>query len=196
MAILVARQSVGARGGVLLHLRENPGVGGGGAADHDGVATGFLDDARGVHGRLNIAVANHGNLHGLLYGGDDFPVGAAGVALLAGARVHGDSFDAYAFGEFRDLDGHDGVFVPASAKLDRERNADGGAHGAEDLLQQREVAEQAGATAFHDLLGGAAEVDVHGVVAEVFDHFGGVGHDLGIGAEELRSDGVFVFLKI
>src|SRR4029077_13977326 len=36
--------------------------------------------------------------------------------------------------------------------------------------------------------------DVDGVVAEVFDHASGFGHDLRISAEELSSDGVFVFL--
>ena len=124
------------RGGILLHLGENPGIGRRGTADHHGVASGFFDDARGIFGRLNVAVADHGNLHGLLYGGDDFPVGAAGVALLAGARVHGNGFDADAFGEFCYFDGNDGVFVPTGAQFDGEWNADGGADGAEDLLEQ------------------------------------------------------------
>src|SRR5277367_502337 len=196
MAIFVGGQAVGAGGSVLLHLREDPGVGGRGAADHDRVAAGFFHDAFGIHGRLNIAITDDGNLHSLLHGGDNFPVSAAGIALLAGAWVHGDGFNAHAFGKFRDFDGHDGGFVPTGAQLDGERNADGGAHGAEDLLQKIEIAKQAGATAFHDFFGGTAEVDIHGVVAEVFDHLGGVGHDLGIGTEKLGGDGVFVFLKI
>ena len=44
--------------------------------------------------------------------------------------------------------------------------------------EQREFAKQAGAAALDYFFGGAAEVDVHGVVAEVFDHAGGFGHDL------------------
>ena len=77
-----------------------------------------------------------------------------------------------------------------------ERNFHGGADGTEDFAQQREIAKKAGAAALDDFFGGAAEVDVHGVVAEVFDHARGVGHDLRTGAEELRGDGVLVFLEI
>src|SRR5271163_87331 len=136
MAIFVVGEAVASSGGVLLHLRENPRVSGGSTADHYRVAAGFFYDTFGIHGRLNIAIADHGNLHGLLYGGDNFPVGAAGVALLAGAGVYGDSLDAHACREFRDFDGDDGGFVPAGAQLDGQGNVDGGADGAEDLLEQ------------------------------------------------------------
>ena len=62
--------------------------------------------------------------------------------------------------------------------------------------QERKFAKQTGATALDDFLGGTAEVDVDSVVAEVFDHARGFGHDFGIGTEKLRRDGVLVFLEL
>src|SRR5271163_2158539 len=183
MASLVCRCVVTATGGVLLHLGEDPGIGGGGAADHHGVAASFAHHARGVFWGVDVAVANHGNSYGLLDGGDDVPVGGAGVTLGAGARVDSHAFDAYGFGEFRDLHGDDGVFVPPSAQFDGEGNFYGGAHGAEDVFQQWKIAEKAGAAALHYLFGRTAEIDVHGVEPEVFDHLGGFCHDGGIGAK-------------
>ena len=44
--------------------------------------------------------------------------------------------------------------------------------------EQRQIAQQAGAAALDNFFGGAAEIDVDGVVAEVFDHTRGVGHHL------------------
>src|SRR5258706_6696509 len=152
MAIGVGGGVVAAGGGVLLHLRENPGIGGGGAANHYGVATGLLDHALGIFGSVDVAIANNGNADGLLDGGDDVPVGLAGVTLHARAWVDGDGFDTDGFGELGDVDRDDGVFVPAGAELDGERNFYGGADGAEDLLEQRHVSKEAGAAALDDFL--------------------------------------------
>src|SRR5204862_6086833 len=151
----------------LLHLGKNPRVGGGGAADHDGVAAGFAHHARGVFRLVDVAVADHGNLHGLFDGGDDAPVGGAGVALRARARMRGNGFDANAFRHFRDVHRNNGIFVPARAQLDGQWNLHGGAGGFENILKQREIAEQTGAPALDDFFGGATEIDVHSVVAEV-----------------------------
>src|SRR4030088_37896 len=118
MAVAVGGRVVAASGGVLLHLGEDPGIGGGGAADHHGVAAGLLHHALGVFGRIDVAVADYGNADGLLYRGDDAAVGLAGVALHTRARVDRDGFDADGFGEFGDVDGDDGVFVPTGAELD------------------------------------------------------------------------------
>ena len=85
------------------------------------------------------------------------------------------------------------LVVPAHAELDGEGNRDRGADGFEDALDLRQVAEQAGAAvAGDDALGRAAEVEVDDVEAGVLDDAGGVGEGLGIGAEELRGDGVLV----
>jgi len=155
----------------LLHLRENPRVGGGRAADHYGVAAGLLDHALGIFGHVDVAITDYGNAYGLLDGGDDVPVGLAGVALHACARVDGDAFDADGFGEPGDVDRDDGIFVPAGAELDGQRNLYGGAHGAEDLLQQRQVAQQAGAAALDYFFGRAAEIDVDRVVTKMRSDF-------------------------
>src|SRR5262249_5175417 len=60
----------------------------------------------------------------------------------------------------------------------------------------RQFAQQSGAAALHYLFCGAAEIDVHCVVAEIFGDARCFGHDLGIRAKKLRGDGMFVFLKI
>src|ERR1700675_136500 len=111
MAIRVGGRVVAAGGGILLHLRKNPRVGGGSAADHHGVAAGLLDHALGVFGSIDVAIANYGDANGLLDGEDDVPVGVAGVALHARARVDRDSFHADGLGEFGDVNRDDGVFV-------------------------------------------------------------------------------------
>src|SRR5258706_6442433 len=187
MAVGVGGRVVTATGGVLQHLGKDPGIGGGGAADHDGVAAGLPLHALGVFRRVDVAIADDGNAHGLLDGGDEIPVGWAGVALHARARVDGDGFDADGFRELGDVNGYDGILVPAGAQLDGERDFYGGAHGAEDLLEQRHVAQQAGASALHDFLGGAAANDVDRVVAEIFDPFFNLPHNLVVGAREIRG---------
>src|SRR5436309_3487784 len=79
------------------------------AAHHDGVAAGFAHHSNGVFGLVDVTVADHGNIHGLLDGGDNAPVGGAGVALFASARVDGDGFDADALRHFRDVDRNNGI---------------------------------------------------------------------------------------
>src|ERR1019366_1418564 len=58
---------------VLLDLAEDPGIGGCGAADHDGVASRFGDHGGGVLGRPNVAVADDGNFSGVLEDSDPLP---------------------------------------------------------------------------------------------------------------------------
>src|SRR6058998_226248 len=103
-------------------MRKNPRIGGGGAADHHGVTAGFTDHASGVFGMVDVAVADDGNFHGLLDGGYDAPVGGAGVTLGAGAGMDSNGFDADALRHFRNVDGDDGIFVPAGAEFDGQRN--------------------------------------------------------------------------
>src|SRR5579863_8553055 len=196
MALSLCGCVVTAIRGILLHLTENPGVSGGGAPDHDGVAAGFADHALGVFRSVDIAIADHWNLHRLLHGGDDTPIGGAGVALLACPGMYRNDLYTNAFCHFRDIHRYNRVFVPTRSQLDRKWDANGGTNGSENVAEQRKIPQQAGAAALDDFLGRAAQIDVHGVVAEVFDHAGGIGHDLRICAEELRGDGMLVFLKI
>ena len=180
-------------GGVLGDLAEDPGIRGGGAADHDGVAVGLVDHGGGVFGSADVAVADDWNVDGVFDGCDVLPAGLAGVAVFAGASVESDGIEAAVFGDAGEIDADDVLVVPAHAELDGEGNGDGGADGLEDGLDQREVAQQAGAAvAGDDALGGAAEVEVDEVEAGVLDDAGGVGEGHGVRAEELRGDGVLV----
>src|SRR5579862_2925492 len=100
------------------HLRENPGIGGSGAANHHGIAIGFGHDARSILRRLDVAIANHRYFHGLLYRGDDLPVGTAGIALDARTRMDGYRFDAQRLRQPGHFHRNDGLVVPAGAQLD------------------------------------------------------------------------------
>ncbi len=180
-----------------MNLAEDPRVRGGGAADHDAVAAGVLEHAHGVFGAEDVAVAHYGNRDGLLEGGDQVPVGVPGVALRASAAVQRDALQADVFGDAADLAADDVVVVPAGAELAGERDRDGAAHLAEDLRNQGQVAQQTGAAvALDDLLHRAAEVHVDAVEAKILDHASGVGQDLGLGAEKLGDDRMFVGLVV
>src|SRR5205807_3546968 len=76
---------------VLVDLAEDPRICWGHSADHYGVASGLGDYGAGIFGRTDVAIADHGNLHGLFSGCDPFPARVSAVALLAGAGVQGDS---------------------------------------------------------------------------------------------------------
>ena len=104
-----------------------------------------------------------------------------------------DGRETAVFGEAREVDADDVVVVPAHAELDGKRDGDGGAYSTEDALDGRQVAQQAGAAiAANDALGRTAKVEVDEVEAGVLDDAGGVGEGFGVGAEELRGDGVLI----
>src|SRR5262249_21999190 len=101
---------------ILRDLTEDPRVGAGGAADHNGVATGLADHAGGIFGSEYIAVADYGDFDRGFYFGDAGPVGLAAVALLAGARVQGDGLQSAFLGELRHADGDEFLVAPAGAE--------------------------------------------------------------------------------
>src|SRR6202042_1581442 len=95
------------------------------------------------------------------------------------------------------LHAHDFFIAPPGAKLDRKWNRHRSSNRLEDFSDGRQVAKQARtAVTLHDLLRRAAKVQVDQIKAESFDHAGGFGHDLRIAAEELRRDGMLVFVKV
>jgi len=107
--------------------------------------------------------------------------------------VEGDGVEAAVFGEAGELDADDLCVAPSHAELDGEGNGDGGADGFEDGFDEREIAQQAGASvATDDALGGAAEIEIDEVEAVVFDDAGGFCEGGGVGSEELGGDGVLV----
>jgi len=82
----------------LFDLAEDPWIRWRHTSYHYGVAAGLGYYGAGVFGRADVAVADHGNLDGLLDGGDPFPAGVSAVALLAGAGVEGNGSEAATFG--------------------------------------------------------------------------------------------------
>ena len=92
--------------------------------------------------------------------------------------------------EARQAHRHQFPVVPAGAELDGQRNGDGRAHFAQQPLHQRQVAQQPGAAvALHDLINGAAEVEIHNIEAQVLADARGIRHHRRIGPEQLRRDG-------
>ena len=90
----------------------------------------------------------------------------------------------------------DFLVAPSGAKLHRERNLHRRAHRLEDVLDERQVAQQARASiALHDLLRRAAEVQVDQVEAKVLDHARGVGQGSRVAAKQLRRDRMLVAVE-
>jgi len=163
-----------------------------GSANHDGVAAGLFDHADGVFGRQDVAVTDDRNFHGGFDRGDAGPVGFAGIALFAGARVEGDGLEAAILGHAGHFDHYEFFIIPARPELAGERDRDGFADSPQDRFDERQIAQQAGAAvAFHDFVHGTAEVDVENIEAQVFTDFSGRGHGFGVGAEQLGGNRVF-----
>ena len=190
VAILMAGLVVSAGREILRDLAEDPRIRRGRAADHDRIAVGLGHHAHGVFGRVDIAVSDDRDAHGSFHFGDARPIGLAAVALLARAGMQREGSHAAIFGQARQADRDELLVVPAGAELDGERNGNGRAHLAQQPLHQGQVAQQAGAAvAFHHFVHRAAEVDIHHVEAQVLADARGIGHDGGIGPEQLRGDG-------
>ena len=68
---------------------------------------------------------------------------------------------------------------------------------AQDTLDQRKIAQQAGAAvAGHHFFHRASEVDVDDVEAHVLAIARGVGHHVRVGAEQLRGNGMLIRVEI
>ena len=187
---------VALRRNVLSDLAEDPGVRRRGAADHDGIASGFGNHANGILWRANVTIANNRDAHGLFHIADYAPIRCAAIALHASARMNGDCFDAGLLGHLGDVNCDDIVLVPAGTNFDRERDSDNGANGAEENFEMRQVAQKARAAALDDFFHRTAEIDVHVVEAEILGEGGGGSHHFGIRAEDLRGDGMLVVVEI
>jgi len=127
--------------------------------------------ARGVFRRIDIAVADDGHFYGLLDAGDEIPVGAAGYNPGREYGMDGQRLRRRWIRPSWRRRRRRWNFIPAGAEFDGERDTHGGAHNVKNFAEQIEVAEKAGAAALDDFFGRAAEIDVDGVVAEVFHHF-------------------------
>ena len=136
-------------------------------------------------------LTNTGRLHGPLDGRDGFVFGIAAEKIRARAPVHGERSDAFALRDARDRDGVAVLPVPASAHLERDRNAGRGDDRREYLSHQWLVAHQRGSGgAAADLLRGAAEIDVDDLRAHFDIEARGVGHHRGVVASDLHDAGL------
>ena len=78
----------------LGDVGREPGAAVRAAADHDAIGAGLAQGFGGVVRGQDVAVGDHGDAHGGLDAGDEGPVGAAGIHLLAGAAVDRHHADA------------------------------------------------------------------------------------------------------
>ena len=104
---------------VLQDLAEDPGIGGSRTADHQAVAAGLLVHANRIFRRENVAVADDGDLDGLLHLADQRPIGPAGVALRTGTSVDRDGLQPAVLGDTRHLHRNDRLVIPTGTELAR-----------------------------------------------------------------------------
>jgi hypothetical protein len=176
---------------------EDPGVADGAAGDPDAVEVGGLVHAEGVLGGEDVAGAEEGDVVGGagFEGGEEVPVGGAGVFLFDGSAVDGDGGEAEGDGfveDFIEPVGGLGGVVEGAAEFDAEGEvADGVSDGAHDGDGGGGVGEEvAAAAAAHDFFDGAGEVEVDDIKTGFDEELGGGGEFVGFGAHELAGDGV------
>ncbi len=141
-------------------------------------------------GRGDVAVTDDGDAaHGLHDGADTVEVDAAGEALGAGAAVDKDSGDADLFEHAGKVGRGQVLLVPAEAHLGGDGNVYGLDHAAHEGGRFFELGHHGGAAAdLDDLFDGATHVNVDGLDADFFAHFGGVPHLGGHAAEKLDGE--------
>ena len=170
-------------------LAEDPGVAAGAAGHQHEVAAGLGRHAQGVGRGPDVARAQHRDGDGALHRRDLAPVGAARVALGAGAAVERHRARAAGLGGAGHLDAVDAPGVPARADLHGDRDAGRLAHRPDRRLHRPRIPRQRGAGAgAADLLDRAGHVDV--------DDVGAAGHrrgraprqDLWLGGEDLHRE--------
>ena len=124
----------------------------------------------------------------------EVPVGLARVGLPRGAAVDGDRRGAGVLHAAGDVRRAEIRLVPPLAHLDRDRNANRAGHRPHDAGGVRGIAHQAAAgLVLRNLRHRAPHVDVDDVRAHAFDDASGLGHALGIAAEDLDRDRTLFF---
>ena len=119
-------------------------------------------------GRADVAVADHRDADRIGHRGDVLPSSLAGVAILARASVQRNGVQAAVLRQLRQLDADNVLVVPSHADLHRKRDRHSGPDSLKDRLDQRQIAQQAGAAiAGHDPLRRAAEVQIDQVEARI-----------------------------
>ncbi len=146
---------------IVVNFAKDPGPPLGRAADHQAIGTRVLQHLRSLVRRVDVAVGDHRDAHGLLDGADGVVFGSAGVTAGAGAAVHRQGLDTGPLGELRDVHAVAVVRIPAGADLQGNRDSDSRHHRLEYAADQDLVAQQRG-TGRHlaDLARRAAHVDI------------------------------------
>src|SRR5688500_567135 len=101
--------------------REYPGLAEAATSDHDARTRGLLAHAERVLGRLDIAVAEHGNLERFDHCGDLIPAGGPGIHLGACPRMQREHAGARILTPECDGDGIAELLAPATADLHGDR---------------------------------------------------------------------------
>ena len=186
-----------ARAQVMRNLSEYPGIADGRAANHHAVNTRLDEHPFGVLGRLDVAIAQHGDADGFLHAPDNRPVGLALETLFRKAAMHRDHLDAHILSGAREVDGGDAPHLEARPHLDCHRNFDGLHDRIHDGGGGGDILEQGRACALPGYFGNpAAHIDVHDFRAHVFDEARALGHCFGIVAEELHRDRTFALAPV
>src|SRR5581483_1574175 len=145
----------------------------------------------------NIAVADHGNFHGILHCRDPLPARVAAITLLTSSSVQRDSAQPTILGHLRQFDTYNLFVVPSDAELHRKRNLHRRAYRFKNRPDARQIAKQSRpAIALHYFLRWTSEVQIDKIETEVFHDACGVCHHLRIAAEKLRGDRMLIFVEM
>src|SRR5215217_6091976 len=102
--------------------------------------------AHGVLCRLDVTVAQHGNVQRTRHGGDLLPACVATVHLRSRARMEREHAHSGVLTAECDGDRISHLLVPATADLAGHRQRCGGGDGANDLLYEVEITQASRAT--------------------------------------------------
>ena len=139
---------------------------------------------------MDVAVAQHRDLHSLFHFPDDAPIDAGGIHLLPGPGMDSHQHRPRLLTGFGALHGGHMVGVPALAHLDCDRAAGVGHHLLHDAAAAVRIQHQLAARAAgHDLGGRTAHVDVQEIELVLLNGRRGLPHDLGHLAKDLHAVG-------
>ena len=135
-------------------------------------------------------------IHGFAGAARPIPLRLPAVTLLPRARVQRNRVQPLGLRHSRQFDADNLFLVPAHAELYGEGNCDRLAHGAKDLADLGQVAQQSrAAVAANHALGRASQVQVDGVEARLLHNARSIGKRLRIGPEQLRTNRMLVVIS-
>src|SRR5690554_330526 len=166
---------------VVVNLPKNPRTPLCGAADHDRLSASVLQDFLGLVRRVDIAIANNGDMAVCYDLGDGVIFGLAAKATGAGAAMNGQCLNARVFGDAGNTQSVFVFWAPASTNLQCHRYGYGGDYAVENLGDQSFILQQGRAGSFFTyLFSWTTHIDIDNFSSLRHIHLCRLGHHDGI----------------